>query len=157
MAGELKFIGLQEVEEVFQKHSNKTDKLDLIAKCVDLFTPHTGPSGPVETAVQILRSFSLKHHIDYCSALADTVNKLKDSSIKVSVNFDIKNMNPSSEGPSVGCWFTRQVGEKLFFFWHPDPKFKYSRLHVVHYGKGKDVYSRIKVQHNLLGGILTNA
>lgn len=155
----LRYIGTSDIEKYLAHHTGDTEKLDAMAKFLDgtLPLPHTGPVGLFEISVQCLRTYGFNAKVDYCMALAETIEKLGDSRIEVAVNFDVSQVQPHSVGPDHGCWFTRLFASKLFFFWHPDPSFKYSRLHVVHYGRGKDIYSRMRTQSALLSGIVTRA
>jgi hypothetical protein len=153
MAKTLKFISVEDINKFLGKNETNLKLLDTFAKIADLFTPHTGPLGLTESAVQTFRSFVAKTKIDYCVALSETINKFNEPLLKVAVNFDVSKINIHSEGPDIGCWFTRQVGEKLYFFWHPNVNLKFSYLHVIHHGKGKDINSKIKIQSTLLSNI----
>ena len=153
MAKSLKFIGVEDINKFLSKNEKDLKMLDSFAKFADLFTPHTGPLGLTEAAVQTFRGFAVKTKIDFCVALSETIVKFNEPLLRVAVNFDVPKINIHSEGPEAGSWFTRQVGEKLYFFWHPDANLKFSYLNVVHHGKGKDINSKIKIQSTLLKNI----
>lgn len=108
----------------------------------------------LELATQQLRRFGYARQIDKLYALSKTVVDLKNSSILLATNFSMKNLTPAFEGPEQGCWFTRKIGGELFFFWHPNVNFKFSRLKVAHSGHGKDIYSKIKIYNQLMGAIV---